>query len=328
MPQERLRALHRIFQTFVEHPDPRAIVVACSDHEVFYLVHTLAQLDEHSPTHRFCVLADPFSTTEDYIDLLETVARNAIDTPLPPSPDPTPHQRAQVFLDHLLADLPPGDHHLIVALVPTEIHDPPAFTALAEALLAAPIDRRLRLVLRDDRNAPRHLHTAAQSSSESIVAYTFSLPPELLLADVTSAAHDRRAPPDERAQALITLACLDFGHGRLEDALARCAAVSRLPATPALQAFALAIQSDVLRRAGDLDAALAVGLSALELAVESNAYPVVQHAAFALGDLTGSLGHTAEAAALFDLAHRAAPLNPEVSARARALRDQMEGFSC
>jgi len=328
MPQDRIRALQRVLQTIVEHPEPHALVVACTDHETFYIVNLLGQLDEDSPSDRFCVIADPFTTASEYIDTLETIAQNAIDTPLPLRPDTAPAQRIETFLRHLLADLPSGDHRLIVALVPSEIHDAPGFTTLAETMLAAPLDQRLRLVLRDDRNAPRHLHTAAQSSSETIIAYTFSLPPELVLAEVTAAAHDRRAPPNERAQALLTLACLDLGHGRTQDALARCTAVSRLSAAPALQALALAIQSDVSRRVGDIDAALAVGLAALRLAVESNASPVVQHVALALGELTGRLGRCPEAAALFDLAHRAAPLNPEVSARAQALRCQLEATSC
>ena len=328
MPQDRIRALRRVFQTVVEHPEPHALVVACTDHETFYIVHLLGQFDEESPADRFCVIADPFTTASEYLDALETIAQNAIDTALLLSPDSPPAQRLQTFLRHLLADLPPGDHRLVVALVPSEIHDAPGFSALVEAMLATPLDRRIRLVLRDDRNAPRHLHTAAQSASETIIAYTFSLPPELILAYVTSAANDRHAPPDERAQALITLACLDLGHGRPEDALARCAAVSRLPAGAAMQALALAIQSDVLRRTGDIDTALAVGLAALRIAVESSAFPIVQHVALALGELTGRLGRDAEAAALFDLAHRAAPLNPEVAARAQALRDQLKGTLC
>ncbi len=328
MPQDRIRALQRVVQTVVEHPEPHALVVACTDHETFYVVHLLSQLDEESPADRFCVIADPFTTAREYVDALETIAQNAIDTPLPLRPESAPAQRFQSFLRHLLGDLPAGDHRLVVALIPSEIHDAPGFTALVEAMLAAPLDPRLRLVLRDDRNAPRHLHTAARSSSETILAYTFSLPPELVLAHVTSAAHDRHAPPNERAQALITLACLDLGHGRTEDALARCTAVSRLSAGPALQALALAIQSDVLRRTGDIDTALAVGLAALRIAVGSSALPVVQHVALALGELTGRLGRSSEAAALFDLAHWAAPLNPEVAARAQALRDQLERTSC
>ncbi|HEY0137440.1 MAG TPA: hypothetical protein VGB85_25325 [Nannocystis sp.] len=329
MPQARLRALQQILLTLVEHPEPRALVVACTDHEVFYIAHLLGQLDEESPADRFCVLSDPFlKNAEDYVDRLETVAQHAIDLPVPRSCDPTPGSRLLALLDHLLADLPPGDHRLVVALLPAEIHDRPGFSALVEVLLAAPLDPRLRLVLRDDRTAPRHFYTAAQSASEQLFAYTFSLPPELLLADLLATTHDRNRPPDERALALIQLACQDLGHGRHTDSLARCAAVARLPACAALQALALAIQADALRREGDSDAALATGVAALRLAVETNTLPVVQHAALALGDLTRELGRITEAVACFELAERAASFNPAVAAHARALRSALTETPC
>lgn len=328
MPQARLRALQQILRTLVEHPEPRALVVACTDHEIFYVVHLLGQLDEESPADRFCVLAEPFTDTEDYLGFLETVAREAIELPLPQSCDPTLDRRLLTLLDHLLADLPPGNHHLVVALVPSEIHDPPGFSALVETLLAAPLDPRLRLVLRDDPAHPRHFHTAAQSSSEQLFAYSFALPPELLLVDLAAITHDRTRPPDERALALIQLACQDLGHGRHADALARCRAVSRLPATAALQALALAIQADALRREGDSDAALSAGVAALRLAVETDTLPVVQHAALALADLTRELGRLTEAAACLELAERAARFNPEVSAHVRALRGALTETPC
>ena len=329
MPKARLRALEQILRTLVEQPEPRALVVACTDPETFYIVHLLDQLDEQSPADRFCVLADPFKSVEDYIDMLEAVAQSAIDRPLPRSCDPTPNSRLLTLLDHLLADLPAGPHHLVVALVPAEIHDPPGFSGLVEALLAAPLDQRLRLVVRDDRLAPRHLFKcAARSSSEQLFAYTFALPPELLLADLVATTHDRSRPPDERALALVQLACQDLGHGRHADALARCAAVARLPACAVLRALALAIQADVLRRLGDSDAAITTGVAALRLAVETNTLPIVQHAALALGDLTRELGRIPEAAACFELAERAAYFNPEVSAHARALRGALAETPC
>lgn len=328
MPQARLRALAQILRTLVEHPEPRALVLACSAEDTFYVVHLLAQLDEESPADRFCVLADPFESTEDYMGILEMVVRDAIDLPAPSTTDPDPASRLLTLLDHLLADLPPGDHRLVVALLPAAVRDPPGFSAFIEALLAAPLDPRLRLVLRDDPADPRHFHTAAQSSSEQLFAYSFSLPPELLLADLAAATHDHARPPDERAMALIQLACQDLGHGRVADALARCAAVSRLPAGGALQALAIAIQADALRRRGDDDAALSSGVAALHLAVGADALPVVQHAALALGELTRELGRLTEAAACFELAERAACLNPEVSAHARALRSALAEPPC
>lgn len=320
MPQQRLHALQQVLRALVEHPEPGALVVGCAEHELFYLVHLLGELDDDSPADRFFIVADAFTCASDYCALLENAAREALGGAPGHAPGTPPEHRVQALLQYLLADLPAGDHRLIAALVPHEIHDPAGFSALAEALLAARRSPRLRLIVRDDPSAPRHLETAARSASEHIFAYKFSLPPDLILASVHSAANDPGCPPDERAHALVQLACQDLGHGRHADALARCEIATGMAPSPAIQALALAIEADVLRTMGDMNAAIVAGLAALRLAVDSNVSPIVQHAALALGGLMRDLDRGDEAAACFDLAERAAPLNPEVQARARALR--------
>lgn len=322
MPQTRLHALHRVLRGLVERPEPGLLVVACTDHEIVYLTHALDRLDEDSPADRFCTLVDPFKNADDFFRLLGDTASAATDRVLSRL---DPH----TFIKILLDDLPTGDHRLVLALLPTAIEDRPGFTALAGSLLAAPLDPRLRLVLRDDRTAPLgHFEAAARSTSEQLLAYRFELSPGLILEAVAVAAHDRERSPNERAQALLQLACTDLGQRRHADAIARCRAVARLPAAPSLQAFALALIADVHRRSGDLDAALTTGAAALELAVDATALPVVQHAALALGDLTRELGRTGEAIACFALAERSAALNPEVEAHARAQRVALERAPC
>ena len=39
MPAARLRLLEQLLDGFITRPEPGALVVACSDLEVFYLVH-------------------------------------------------------------------------------------------------------------------------------------------------------------------------------------------------------------------------------------------------------------------------------------------------
>lgn len=326
MPQARIRALEQVLHALVERPRPGALVIACTDHEVFYIAWLLSQLDEQSPADRFCVVADRFTTALEYCDLLEAVARAAIT--LPASSETDPASRVQALLRRLLADLPPGDHRLVVALLPSGIPRSGEFSALAGALLAAPIDPRLRLVVRDDRLAPRHFDAAARSTTAGIYAYSFALPSELLHGCAARIAQDRDRPPDQRAVALLQLASLDLGHGRHTSAMARCDAISSLAASPLLRTFALAIQADALRQRGDHDAALSVGLTAVRQAADADALPVVQHAALALGELLRELGRDTDATACFELAGRAASHNPEVQARARDLRSALEHRTC
>lgn len=318
MPRARLAALHTLLAGLVARPEPGILVLACADTEVFYPVQALTQLDEASPADRFLLHTADLTTVPDYIITLH----HAAGLPAPDNPtNPTAHLDA--LITALLADLPPGDHHLVLALLPTTIHDLRGLASLVAHLLAHPLDPRLRLIVRDDRDHPQHLHLAAASPSAQHLAHVFSLPPELLLDAVRSLAHDPRARPDDRAQALLQLACQDLGHRRHADALARCDAVRALATSEPLQLLARAFKADVLRHSGDPQAALALATATLHRAVALQLHPIVLHLALALAGLTRELGRPADARACLELAEKAAHHNPAVQARVRALRAEL-----
>ena len=323
MPQARLHALQRLLAGFIADPVPGVLVVACTDLEVFYLTHTLDALDQESPADRYWIVADPFTGPRAYVDILEASVLAELGPAFQTNPADPPLARFEQLLAQLLATLPAGDHHLVCALVPAQIDDAEGFAGFTAALLHPPADPRLRIVLRDDHRDPHPFETAAASPSEQVVAYHFSLPPELVLASTAAAAGDPRLPPAARAQAILQLASRDIGHGDLRSALARCDAVAALPVPPELQAFALALRADALRHGGDTEAALAAGSAALQAAVAAGARPVVHHAAMALGDLTEALGARKDALACFTLAERATPMNPALQDRARARLDAL-----
>lgn len=324
MPADRLKLLDQILDGFVTVPDPGALVVACDDPEVLYLAQVLTDLDRRSDADRFWIVADPFTGPRAYLDLLAAH--------LDLAPAAAPEQRLQALLEQLLATLPPGDHRLVLALVPVQIDDPEGYALLTRPLLQPSADPRLRVILRDHAPAPPRPDSpfalAAASPSPQLLAYHFSLPHELIVADVEAAAADPERPPAERAAALLQLASRELGHGHLGDALARCEQVAGMPLDPALQALALALKADILRRADDLEAALATGGDALQQAVAAGALPVVVHAAMALGDLIEQLGAPADAIACLTLAERAAVYAPDQQARLRARIDALKDTSC
>lgn len=319
MPRARLAALHTLLAGLVARPEPGILVLACADTEVFYPVQALTHIDEDSPADRFLIHTADLTTVPDYI----TDLHHAAGLPAPDRATPDPSHHLDALITTLLADLPPGDHHLVLALLPTTIHDPRGLASLAAHLLAHPQDPRLRLIVRDDRDHPHHLHLAAASPSAQHLAHVFSLPPELLLDTVRNLAHDPQARPDDRAQALLQLACQDLGHRRHADALARCDAVRALPTSEALQLLALAFKADVLRHSGDPQAALTLAAATLHRAVALQLHPVVLHLALALAELTRELGRLADARASLELAEQAAHLNPAMQARIRALRAEL-----
>jgi len=344
MPAARLKRLDQLLEGFVANPEPGALVVACTDLELLYLVHILTELDERSIADRFWIVAEPFTGPRAYVDTLAASLGQPPDPSQQPdpsqppapsqSPDPSqsPELRLLALIEQLLATLPPGDHRLVCALTPAQIDDPEGFAALAQTLLRPLTDPRLRVILRDDLPAhPRPtgaFERAAASPSPQLLAYTFSLPHTLVVADVEATADDPQRPPHERAPALLQIASRELGHGRHTAALARCETVAQLPVAPSLQALALALKADILRHSHDLEAAILAGSVALEHAVAAGALPVVVHAAMALGDLADELGYPADATTYFSLAERAAVYNPDVQARARARIDALKEHPC
>lgn len=326
MPAARLRLLEQLLDGFITRPEPGALVIACSDLEVFYLVHVLTSIDERDLADRFWIVADPFTGPRAYVDAL------LANLGLEPDPSHTPELRLQHVLEQLLSTLPPGDHRLVCALTPAQIDDPEGFALLARTLLRPLTDPRLRIILRDDRrSSPRNdgaFELAAASPGNQLFAYDFALPHELVTAEVQATADDPRREPRERAPALLQLASRELGHGHLVDALARCEAVAAMPVDPALQALALALKADILRQGQDLEAALSAGSVALEHAVAAGTLPVVVHAAMALGDLTAELGYPTDAIRCFSLAERAAVFNPDLKRQARARIDALEEPAC
>src|SRR5262245_11512584 len=136
--QSRLRELQDLLKALVERPRPGSLVIGCTEFEIVYLVYVLEQLDAQSPADRFFVVPDPFTTVHAYIVTLEarvqeTIYSDSSDTSLraveitPRRDDrvcPSASSRLRALLDRLLADLPPGDHRLVFALVPARIDDP------------------------------------------------------------------------------------------------------------------------------------------------------------------------------------------------------------
>jgi len=331
MPQARLKALRRLLAGFIDRPESGALVVGCADPEVFYLVHTLLRMDEESRADRFLVIADPFMSALQYAGIVDAALASCsapnVSCTAAIGPVETADRLERLFA-HFLADLPPGDHRLICALVPAEIRDPIGFAAVAELLMRGWSDPRLRLVLRDDERASRHFTIAAQDPSERLLAYRFSLPPAVVMADVTAAAYDPTRPPDERAQALLQVACEQLARREYDGASSCCETAARIATTPTIRHLALALQADTLRHAGDVERARVTGARAIQLAAAAGDHPVMMHAAMALGELSQEIGLLTEALKCFTLAERAALPDSPAQARARTARVALEDFPC
>ncbi|PCC70455.1 hypothetical protein SAMN02745121_06637 [Nannocystis exedens] len=317
--QAVLAELESVLAGLVERDLPGALVVACSDVETLYLAQVLARLDERSESDLFLTFTDAAPTAAALVDALaDNLALQQANlaellgpaTALPALPalardtSRPPADRLAALVHHLLDLLPAGDHRLVLAVVPSRL--PADFSGeLAGPLLRRPQHPRLRLVLRDDRARPDHFTSAEACPDEHVLAYSLDLAPADAVAAAVAAARDPERPAAARIQALMELAYLDLGHGRLADAAQKfsgCAEFHARAGNPALAALALAGVGDVQRARGDFVAARRTYESALLEAAATPAFPVTLQVVLALADTCLALAQHADAEAYYQLA--------------------------
>ncbi|MCY1013387.1 hypothetical protein OV079_49250 [Nannocystis pusilla] len=224
----------------------------------------------------------------------------------------------QALIAHILGLLPRGDHRLVWSLILSEM--PPDFAAeLAEPLLCAAHDPRVRIVLRVD-HAPTGIFEFAQSwPDEHVLAYRLELPAGDDVASATLTAQNPESPAEARVRALMELAYLDFGHGRLADAEQKfrgCAKFYALAQNGPLEALALAGVADILRARNNLSAARLTYETALLKIAPTQGFPVTLQIAVALADTCMSLQRFADAEGAYRLADALADalLRPHIRA--------------
>lgn len=331
--QPVLTELESLIAAFVERDLSGTLVVACNDVEALHVAELLARLDERSESDLFLTFASPARTAASFVDAVadsialqqaELTQQLGSGAALPDLPSlactstAPAVQRMQALIGYVLGLLPSGDHRLVWSLLPAEL--PPDFSAeLAEPLLCAVHDARVRLVLRDDRSAPRTFDIAKSWPDEHVLAYSLDLTLTDTVATAIAAARNPDAPAAARVQALMELAHLDLGHGRHQDAEHKfrgCAQFYARTHDAALEALALAGVAEVQRARNDLPAARLTYETALLKAAATQAFPVTLQIVVALADTCFALELWADAEGYYQLADALADklLRPHIRA--------------
>ena len=331
--QPVLTELEFLIAAFVERDLGGALVVACNDVEALHVAEILAHLDERSESDLFLTFASRARTAAAFVDavaesvalqqakLVEQLGPGAALPELPPLARDVaaPHvQRMQALIGYILGLLPSGDHRLVWSLLPAEL--PADFsTELAEPLLRAFDDARLRLVLRDDRTTPQAFNIARFWPDEHVLAYSLDLSLADAAAATVAVARDPDAPAEARVQALMELAYLDLGHGRHQDAEHKfrgCAQFYARTHDDPMEALALAGVAEVQRARDDLPAARATYETAVLKAAPTQAFPVTLQIVIALADTCFALETFADAEGYYRLADAIADklLRPHIRA--------------
>lgn len=330
--QPVLTELESLIAAFVERDLGGTLVVACNDVESLHVAELLARLDERSESDLFLSFASPARTAAAFVDAVadsialqqaELTQQLGSGAALPDFPSlaraaAPPIERMQALIGHVLGLFPSGDHRLVWSLLPAEL--PPDFSAeLAEPLLRAVQDARVRLVLRDDRSAPRAFDSAQSWPDEHVLAYSLDLSLTDTVAAAVAAARNPDAPAGARVQALMELAHLDLGHGRHQDAEHKfrgCAQFYARTHDSALEALALAGVAEVQRARNEFPAARLTYETALLKAAATQAFPVTLQIVVALADTCFALELWADAEGYYRLADALADklLRPHIRA--------------
>ncbi|MCB9705847.1 MAG: hypothetical protein H6711_28550 [Myxococcales bacterium] len=249
----QLNELDEILRDFLDQPVDGALVVTCEEVACMLLLHALEELDTNSPGDVVLPLAAAMASVDGFVAStvgglaaslrgapnhaeLGAAIEDALASQRPPE------ERLDAVIDAFLGALPPGDHRLVLALVPLQIADDPGCRAMVEHLLQPRPRPRLRLILRDDRQAS---HVAAEHlGADHPRNHRLDLAIDhAVIADVAqAAARDPSRPPTERASAFLQAGYREIEEGHHAEAEASLAAAWVLAGTPeaALPADAVA----------------------------------------------------------------------------------------
>lgn len=259
---------------FVEQRDDLLLVCPCRDQDVAITLQILRDVDESSGTDLYLFFSHEFHDAAGWVSAaakqLETERRLACEhartegrPELPPLPtelldDQRPAaERLRSLITYARDQVPTdGGHRLVWVMMPLSVFNAAAWRALWSSLLpereVLPWMRRLRIILRESPDWLASRPTLAQAPRVRCAKPDFG--PAALSSALKKEADDESAPELRRMQALLQVACLDYAHGREQQALDRYQVVlafyqksGDLP----MQAFVLNCIGDVFHRRGD-----------------------------------------------------------------------------
>ena len=261
---------------FIQQDENGLLVVESNDATNGLLIKMLDTIDQETSDVVWS-FADDFANGSTYVDAIAYriyVRRELANKALakeghPPWPE-LPREAADrsmpavsrmralmIYTRALISDL--EAMHLVWGLFPGSIADPAAWRAFVLALMVHEFPawfHHMRVLVRDDMARPA-LHDV-RNVMHAADWYAPRLGPDDIRKAVEDEAANKSLSLNERIQALLTLAGLDYAHARLSGALEKYRVASRFysrTSQPALQALALNGMGEVYARAGDPESA-------------------------------------------------------------------------
>ncbi len=348
-----LERLHQEMEDFIEQRDDLLMLVACTTDDVPVVLKTLRDIELATDKDVFLLFSDTFVSPASFVsvavDRLKEEYRIACEAlieeglnPLPPLP-PAILNASQPPADRLreamcfARSLVPrkGGHRLVWAMFPQEIEDRQAYLKLVSSFVpwkgVKSWMQGLRIIFRDEANSQQPAPRFADAPRVRVAQV--NLGPDAMAASIEEDVYDEELPIEERMQSLFTVACLDYAHQRVNDAITKFNILLghyQHTGNSMMQALVMNGMGDVFHRSANLDKAQYWYECGITPAVDSQVPVVLATLTKNLGDVAYKLKQYAEAEQYYDGLDKLAAymLDPESKAWAlewRGLSQEKQG---
>jgi len=325
-----MEELQAALASFVEQAQHPVMLLTTLDEELPIVLRVLDGLDGESPGDVFFIHTEPVTGAVPYVDGVVRAVReqlaevnverreaNLPELAAPPAECSShrvdPFDRLRLLVRHMLSWLSGEEHRLVFALLPEHVADRETQARVAGTLVPfrdlEPWMRDLRLILRDDRQAPFVVDGLRRANVTGPMLYTTRVTVGEVADAVAADAANVNLPPARRINALLQCAAMDLALGRLEAAAEKYTLLYQYyDQHNVVQMKASALQGigEVMARVGNLEAARGRYLQALDVASDARSLPHIMQVAAAIGEIDMRLRAFAEADTSFTLGAGAA----------------------
>lgn len=337
-----LEKVRKDVSRFIAQRDDLLMVASCFDSDAGIVLQILRDLEQASATDVFLLFGDNFVQTNPFVSVtverLREQHRIACEglaekgrEPLPPLPSSLsdesqpPHLRLQQAICFARSLLPrEGGHRLVWAMFPQQIADRREYLRLVASYVpwegVKPWMAGIRLVFRDEADTAEY--APGLPGAPRVRLMNVDLGPAAMEASTREDVEDDELPEEERMQALLSLALLDYAHNRPNEAIAKynhlLGYYQRIE-NQAMQAFVINAFGDVFHRQGDLDKAQHWYECAVPPAAAAKDPLILATLTRNLGDVSYKLGQYASAEQYYDGVDKLSAVTLDPGSKIRAL---------
>lgn len=307
---------------FVEQRDDLIMITSCGDNDGPIVLQILGDMEQENAADVFLLFSDDFVQADPYVSVTverlreqhrmtseALVERNR--DPLPPFPaslleKSRPETRLLEAISFARSLVPrEGGHRLVWGMFPQRISDRKEYLRLVSSLVPCqgpkPWMAGLRMLFRDGAGTAAYAPELAAGPRVRLMDADFG--PDALQSSLQEDVNEASLPLEERMQALLSTAVLDYAHHRTGDASAKYNILLghyQNTGNQLMQAFVINAMGDIFHREGDLGKALWWYECAVPPAAAAKEPLILSTITRNLADVSFKLGRHEEAEQYYD----------------------------